>query len=153
LTVHETDDVLLAALQEGARGFLLKSVSGEQLLASLRALDREELAISRKMMSHVVDSLTHSRSSWDETEDLLARLSPRENDVLKVLAAGDSNDEIAHRLFLSENTVKHHIHSIFEKLGIRSRQEAIRIVRRFDLQRRNPGIELVHRSEVMQDAG
>lgn len=122
LTVFETDENLLEAIRLGAKGYLLKNVSGSSLLASLRALDQGELAMSRKMMSRVVE---FSRSMPPpQTGDLLAKLSPREIDILFELKNEASTTEIAQHLFLSENTVKHHIHNILEKLNVKNRHQA-----------------------------
>lgn len=122
LTVFETDENLVEAICLGAKGYLLKNISGSSLLASLRALDQGEVAMSRKMMSRVVE---FSRSgSLPPASDALSRLSPRESEILYELQNGASNMEIARRLFLSENTVKHHIHSILDKLGVKNRHQA-----------------------------
>ena len=121
LTVYETNENLMEAIRLGAMGYLLKNVSGSSLLASLRALSQGEIAMSRQMMSRVVE---FSRSTIPFSSDLISKLSPREVDVLCELQDGASNAQIAKRLYLSENTVKHHIHSILEKLGVKNRGEA-----------------------------
>lgn len=122
LTVFETDESLLTAIRLGAKGYMLKNVSSSSLIASLRALAQGEIAMSRKMMSRVLE---FSRSMpIPPTNDRLNKLSPRELDILYELQDGASNMEIAQRLYLSENTVKHHIHSILEKLGVENRRQA-----------------------------
>ncbi|NWG07288.1 MAG: response regulator transcription factor [Chloroflexi bacterium] len=122
LTVFETDESLLTAIRLGAKGYMLKNVSSSSLIASLRALAQGEIAMSRKMMSRVLE---FSRSMpVPPTNDRLNKLSPRELDILYELQDGASNMEIAQRLYLSENTVKHHIHSILEKLGVENRRQA-----------------------------
>ena len=133
LTVYTADEQLMAAIQMGAKGYMLKNVDGSDLLASLRALDRDELAISRKMMSRVIDTLLQAPLPQEDEQAVLSRLSPREIDVLNQLASGASNSEIARRLFLSENTVKHHMMNLFEKLGIHSRREAAMVAHRLGL--------------------
>lgn len=137
LTVNESDEILFAALRAGARGYLLKNVRGADILSSLRGLEREELALSRKMMSRVVREFTHVPTPGVEKEPpvqtLLSRLSPREMEVLCELEAGVRNDQIAKRLFLSENTVKHHIQNVFEKLGVDNRKQAAEIARQLGL--------------------
>jgi len=122
LTVYETNENLLEAIHLGAKGYLLKNVSGSSLLASLRALSDGEIAMSRKMMSKVVE-LSRSSSSHPP-RNLLTKLSSREVDILIEVQDGASNLEIAQKLVLSENTVKHHIHSILEKLGVENRRQA-----------------------------
>jgi len=133
LTVYETNENLLEAIRLGAKGYLLKNVTGASLLASLRALAQGEIAMSRKMMSQIIE---HSRSSSTlSTPDLVDKLSPREIDILLELQDGASNLEIAKRMFLSENTVKHHIHSILKKLDVENRQQAGMLARRMDLKK------------------
>lgn len=131
LTVFETDENLMEAVRLGAKGYLLKNISGSSLLASLRALEEGEVAMSRKMMSRVVE---FSRfGSLPPASDALAKLSPRELEILYELQSGASNLEIARRLFLSENTVKHHIHSILDKLGVKNRHQAGMLARQLGL--------------------
>lgn len=137
LTVFETDENLLTAIRLGAMGYLLKNVSGSSLLASLRALSQGEIAMSRQMLSRVVE---FSRTTLPFSSDLLSRLSPREVDVLCELQNGTSNAEIANKLYLSENTVKHHIHSILEKLGVENRRQAGVIARQMGLKKGKPAL-------------
>ncbi len=125
LTVYETDDKLFAAVRLGARGYLLKSVASSDLLASLRALGRGEAAVSRKMMSRVFEAFAHLPDfASDGSREALARLSVREVDVLREVGSEATNSEIAQRLFISENTVKHHIRNVFDKLGVKNRRQA-----------------------------
>jgi len=133
LTVYETDDKLFAALRLGAKGYMLKNALAADLLSNLRGLDEDEVAISRKMMKHVVDVFTQTKADDGAREELLARLSGRELDVLGELGAGASNAEIAQRLFISENTVKHHMRNVFDKLGVANRREAAVLARQMNL--------------------
>ncbi|MEP6894521.1 MAG: response regulator transcription factor [Chloroflexota bacterium] len=127
LTVFETDDNLLMAIRLGAKGYMLKNVSSSSLISSLRALSLGEIAMSRKMMSKVLE---YSRTTpLPPSNNLISKLSPREIDILAELEDGVSNMEIAQKLFLSENTVKHHIHSVLEKLGVENRRQAGEIAR------------------------
>jgi len=130
LTVYETDENLLEAMRLGAMGYLMKNVSGSSLLASLRSLAEGEIAMSRRMMSRVLEI---SRTAFvNQDSDLIKKLSPREVDILLELKKGASNLEIARNLFISENTVKHHIHSILEKLGVENRRQAGDIAAQMD---------------------
>lgn len=139
LTVYETDEKLFAALRTGAKGYMMKSVGSSELLASLRAVVRGERAVSRKMMSSILDEFTNnSQPNNSEDEKLLARLSPREVDILCELESGDTNLEIAQRLFLSENTVKHHIRSVLDKLELENRREAAQFARKNEVLRKFP---------------
>jgi DNA-binding NarL/FixJ family response regulator len=133
LTVYETDEKLFAALRTGAKGYMMKSVGSSELLASLRAVVRGERALSRKMMSSILDEFTNNTQVDTENDKLMARLSPREVDVLCELESGVTNLEIAQRLFLSENTVKHHIRNILDKLELENRREAALFARKNEL--------------------
>ena len=135
LTVFETDENLIRAIRLGAKGYMLKNVSSSSLLSSLRALANGEIAMSRKMMSRVVE---YSRAMpFHHSQDLVAKLSPRETDILYELQSGASNAQIAQQLYLSENTVKHHIHSILEKLGVENRRQAGTLAKQMGLKKGN----------------
>lgn len=131
LTVYETDKNLLSAMRMGAKGYMLKNVSSTSLIASLRALENGEIAMSRKMMSTIVEFSRSRLPSFKQ--DTVNKLSPREIDVLSKLQNDASNSEIARQLFLSENTVKHHIHNILEKLGVDNRRQASLIAKEISL--------------------
>ncbi|MFT3894354.1 MAG: response regulator transcription factor [Anaerolineales bacterium] len=122
LTVYETDENLLSAIRLGAKGYMLKNVSSSSLIASLRALEQGEIAMSRKMMSKALEYSRFAMAS--PSKDVMGKLSPREIDILFELQSDTTNAEIASHLFLSENTVKHHIHNILDKLGIDNRRQA-----------------------------
>jgi DNA-binding NarL/FixJ family response regulator len=140
LTVYETDENLFAALRLGAMGYMLKNITGSDLLSSLRALERGEKAISRKMVSSVLDEFSRLRPMHesDSKRKLLERLSPRELDVLREMESDATNLQIAQRLFLSENTVKHHIRNILDKLELDNRREAILFARQYILGKNFP---------------
>jgi DNA-binding NarL/FixJ family response regulator len=123
LTVHDTDDHLVKAIRSGANGYLLKTMPMSQVLASIRGVQRGEMAISRKMTRKLLDQFTRQEGEQDELDSLNA-LTVREMDVLKQLSAGNTNRQIAKRLFISENTVKIHVHNILKKLRLRTRREA-----------------------------
>lgn len=130
LTVHDNDDRLIAAMRAGAKGYLLKNLSVNKLLASLRALERGEAAISRIMMARILEEFAQSRPPSNGAPSPLVGLTSREIEVLQELADGITNQEIATRLFISENTVKNHIHNILEKLSLHNRREAIEFARK-----------------------
>jgi len=132
LTICETDENIFAAIRLGARGYTLKNVSSSALLSSLRALDQGEMAMSRKMMSK---ALEYSRSMLPSPPNILNKLSAREIDILIELQNNASNSQIAQNLYLSENTVKHHIHNILDKLGVNNRREASIIANQMVLKR------------------
>jgi DNA-binding NarL/FixJ family response regulator len=133
LTVYEADEKLFAAIRAGAKGFLPKNVARFDLISSLHALDRGEIAISRQMASHIVEEFSHSNLQTTSHEELLSRLTEREMDVLGELQDGLSNQDISNQLFISENTVKHHVRNILKKLEVENRREARLIARQAGL--------------------
>lgn len=130
LTVHDNDERLIAAMRSGAKGYLLKNLSVNKLLASLRALERGEAALSRSMMARILTEFAQPESSAQTEPSPLVSLTSREIEVLQELAFGITNQDIANRLYISENTVKNHIHNILEKLNINNRREAIEFARK-----------------------
>jgi DNA-binding NarL/FixJ family response regulator len=130
LTVHESDENLFAALRLGAKGYMLKNIGSNELLSSLRALDRGEEAVSRKMVSRVLQEFARSHESQSEDDKLLVNLSPRELDIIREIESGATNLEIAGRLYLSVNTVKHHIRNVMGKLGVKNRRQVASFARK-----------------------
>jgi DNA-binding NarL/FixJ family response regulator len=135
LTIHESDELLLDAIQAGAKGFLLKNTPLVKLLASLHGIGRGEAAISRKMTFRVLDEFSRIGKLPAQTDPKLAHLTLRELDVLAELAQKYTNREIAERLSISENTVKIHVHKILAKLNLSNRREAGKFARRYGLGR------------------
>jgi DNA-binding NarL/FixJ family response regulator len=121
LTMSEEDEHLFAAIRSGARGYLLKNMRPTKLISSLKSVQRGESALSRTMTLRLMEELARSKAAPQAVEPTLTR---REMEVLRELATGCSNQEIAERLFISENTVKYHVHSILEKLNLSDRRDA-----------------------------
>ena len=121
LTMSEEDEDLFVAIRSGAKGYLLKNMRPSKLISSLRSVQQGESAISRSMTLRLMEELARTRETPREQEPTLTR---REIEVLRELASGFSNLEIAARLFISENTVKYHVHSILEKLNLSDRRDA-----------------------------
>jgi len=142
LTVYEADENLFEALRLGAKGYMLKNVSSSDLLSSLRALERGEVAVSRIMMSSVINEFSQIARPLESVENPLAKLSSREMDILRELEAGASNLEIAEHLFLSVNTVKHHIRNILSKLNLKNRREAAALAHQNPQELKLPSSEL-----------
>jgi len=117
-------------MRAGAKGYLLKNRSVSKLLASLRALQRGEAAISRTMMARILEEFAQPKTDTLPSPSLLIGLTSREIEVLRELANGITNQEIATRLYISENTVKNHLHNILEKLNLHNRREAIDFARK-----------------------
>ena len=134
LTVYEDDSNLLAAIRSGAKGYLLKNMQPSKLLAAVRSVYHGESALSRSMTLRLMEELTHTRKPERSMGAELSKFTPRELDVLRQLASGLTNQEIADQLFVSENTVKHHVHSILEKLDFSDRREAAKYAREHGLQ-------------------
>jgi two-component system, NarL family, nitrate/nitrite response regulator NarL len=130
LTMSEKDEDLFAAIRSGARGYLLKNMRPHKLVAAIRSVQKGEAALSRLMTMHVMEELSRTEPTH-YTEDVTITL--REIDVLKAIAAGLSNQEISQQLYISENTVKSHVHSILEKLNLSDRKEAADYARKHGL--------------------
>ncbi|UCG83251.1 MAG: response regulator transcription factor [Dehalococcoidia bacterium] len=124
LTAYDDDQFIFNLLEAGAAGYLLKSVRGHELVEAVRALYAGESvlhpSIARKIVDHFVSS-----SSKLKKQDPLETLTEREMDILKLVTRGFHNKEIADELFLSMRTVQGHLGSIFSKLGVGSRTEAV----------------------------
>lgn len=129
LTMSESDENLFAAVRSGAKGYLLKDMSPSKLVATLRSVQQGESALSRSMTLRLMEELSRTKEPERLGHPALAKLTPREQDVLVELAAGKSNKEIARALYLSENTVKYHVHSILEKFNLPDRKEVARFAK------------------------
>jgi two-component system, NarL family, response regulator LiaR len=130
LTMSEEDEHLLAAIRAGAKGYLLKDMRPSKLAAALRSVYQGESAISRSMTLRLMEELTRTRppEAADNNANLEA-LTAREMEVLRKIAVSKSNQDIASELYISENTVKYHVHSILGKLGLSDRKEAAQYAR------------------------
>lgn len=126
LSNHNPDDVLAAVLRSGVKGFITKDSSIDKVVASIRGLARGEMALSRRMTRRAIDMLCSDERDNNGHVESLKRLTTREMEVLKILASGVSNQAIADRLSISENTVKIHVHKVLKKLKLRNRREAAR---------------------------
>ena len=127
LTTYDDDDLIVHGLQAGARGYLLKDTPRNVLFDAIRAAARGESLLPSKVIDKVV---AHLQVSPPLSLDLL---SHREQQVIVLLADGAANKEIALKLSISERTVKTHVTSIFNKLGAKSRAEAVSIALRSGL--------------------
>lgn len=122
LTTYDTDELVFQGIQAGARGFLLKDAPREELFRAVAAVHRGESLLQPSVAAKLIDRVNQLRAAPPPAED---RLSDREMDVLRLMAKGRPNKEIAQALFISESTVKTHVASIFQKLGVRDRTEAV----------------------------
>jgi DNA-binding NarL/FixJ family response regulator len=123
LTTFEDDDYLFGALAAGASGFLLKRTRPEDLIAAIRTVAEGDALLSPSVTRRVIDRAA-TQPKLART-DALERLTPREREVLGLIARGLSNAEIAETLVVEETTVKTHVKRLLAKLGLRDRVQAV----------------------------
>ena len=126
LTISDEEADLYDAIKAGATGYLLKEVSIEEVGAAIRSVQTGQSLISPSMASKLLSEFATMVKRADEKQAApQPRLTDREMEVLKLVAKGRNNRDIAKELFISENTVKNHIRNILEKLHLHSRMEAV----------------------------
>jgi DNA-binding NarL/FixJ family response regulator len=133
MTMSDREEDLLTAVRSGAVGYLLKDMAPSKLVAALRSVQKGESALSRAMTLQLMRELSRTKEAEPVGDPALGKLTSREKDILIELAAGKNNQEIARQLYISENTVKYHVHSILEKLHLEDRKEAARFAREHGL--------------------
>jgi DNA-binding NarL/FixJ family response regulator len=131
LTTYDDEHSVMEAVRAGARGYLTKDAGAEEIRQALEAVVRGEAAIDPAVQPHLLDALATGAPASAGT--LPDGLTPREAEVLSLIAEGLSNAEIAHRLVVSEATVKSHINHLFTKIGVRDRAQAVTYAYRHDL--------------------
>lgn len=125
LTTFNVNEYVYEALKAGASGFLLKDVPRDQLVNAIRVVAGGDALLAPSITRRLIEEfVSRPRLGPDSPSQLLA-LTERERDVLRLIAQGRSNAEIADDLYISEATVKSHVTSIFSKLGIRDRAQAV----------------------------
>lgn len=124
LTVSEQDDDVIAALQAGARAYVLKGVGAAELTSIARAVQRGETYVSPSLAARLLAEMLPRAPESRPRQDRLSELTAREEQILKLLARGLSNKEIARELDLQEKTIKHYVTNILQKLQVRNRVEA-----------------------------
>jgi DNA-binding NarL/FixJ family response regulator len=127
LTTYADDRSVINALRAGARGYLTKDAGGAEIRHALRQVLDNHAVIDPAVQGHVVDAIATRPPAQDRRppSSLPAGLTPREAEVLVLIAAGMSNNEIAERLVISEGTVKSHINHLLAKIGARDRAQAV----------------------------
>jgi len=127
LTTYADDRSVVEALRAGARGFLTKDAGGEQITQAVQAVMRGDAAIDPAVQHHLVAAVAEGAggSEWPPPAELPDGLTPREAEVIRLIAEGLSNTEIASRLVISEATVKSHVNHLFAKTGVRDRAQAV----------------------------
>lgn len=118
ISVYEEDELIMQMFQAGAVGYILKDISLENLVKAIKNVYKGSTMINPKVSRKLLGILTTDHSM---TEDL----TPREIEILREIARGSSNKQIGEKFFISESTVKTHISHIFQKIGVKSRAEAI----------------------------
>ncbi len=138
LTTFDDDNYVYKALSHGAAGYLLKDIPPSELIASIRAVREGPVLISPSIAARLAEQALHKgfppliSESGDESDaaERMETLSRREREVLRLVAEGLDNREIAERLFLAEQTVKNHVSTIYSKLDVRDRVHLIRLAMR-----------------------
>jgi DNA-binding NarL/FixJ family response regulator len=130
LTVRDEDEKLFEAVCSGAQGYLLKSIRSRGMLAMLRRAVQGEAALTPAMAGRMLEEFRRlSQRAPELSEDEVATLTPREQEVLSLVAEGKADKEIAEALYLSLHTVKSHMRNILAKLHVSSRYEAAQLAR------------------------
>ena len=122
LTAYDDDEYVLGLLDAGAAGYLLKSARGQDLVQAIRAIKSGESVLHPKIIAKL---LKRAMVTTVEEHKVSGLLSERESEILRLVALGMSNKEIAEKLFLSQRTIKAHLTNIFNKFNVASRSEAI----------------------------
>jgi DNA-binding NarL/FixJ family response regulator len=125
LTTFDLDEYVYSALHAGASGFVLKDIPPEQLVDGIRAVARGDALLSPSVTRKLIEEFARRPDPPSATPSALAELTPRELEVLGLIARGLSNAEIAGDLFVSEPTVKTHVAHVLAKLRLRDRVQAV----------------------------
>ena len=130
LTTFEDDETVFEGLKAGARGYLLKDISSEEMAQAVRKVAAGEALIEPRLTSKVLAEFSRLAAATDRHSSaqpgtLPVPLTERELEVLQALAHGLSNREIAGQLVITEGTVKNHVSSLIEKMGVRDRTQAV----------------------------
>jgi DNA-binding NarL/FixJ family response regulator len=125
LTTFDLDEYVFGALRAGAAGFLLKDAPRERLVEAIHVVHGGEALLSPSITRRLVEDFAARTPPLDPPAALLEELTPREREVLVLVARGYSNGEIAKRLVVTEATVKSHVGSVLLKLGLRDRVQAV----------------------------
>jgi DNA-binding NarL/FixJ family response regulator len=125
LTTFDLDEHVYDALAAGASGFLLKDVTAEQLFEAVRVVAAGEALLAPTVTRRLIGELARLRRRPAAAPPSLATLTPRETEVLRLVAEGLSNPEIAARLYVGDETVKTHVSRVLRKLGLRDRTQAV----------------------------
>lgn len=131
LSMYSDEGLVHQALQSGVKGYVLKTSVGEELLSAIRTVARGETYLSKEISSIVVESSLHPHTL--QTDDPLNILSPREKEVLQLIAEEHTSGEIGKLLFISEKTVEKHRANLMEKLHVRNLAGLVRLAIKYGL--------------------
>jgi two-component system, NarL family, response regulator LiaR len=124
LTTYDADEWVLDAIRSGASGYLLKDTPQEELIKAIMDTTKGWHPIDPQVAGKIMERVAYQPSQPYPDQKLISQLSEREREVLRLLASGLGNSEIAKTLFLSEGTVKNYVSTIFSKLGVTDRTQA-----------------------------
>ena len=124
LTTFDDDELVLAGIRHGAKGYLLKDVSLEQLVDAIKTVDDGGSIVKPAVTERLLRSLENLQTSFSSL-DRPDSLTDRETEILRLMAGGYSNKEIANSLGVAEGTVKNHVSNILSKMGVRDRTRAV----------------------------
>lgn len=133
LTVHEDESLLQEAIQAGASGYIVKRAVESELIDAIRAVWRGDLYVHPAMTRALLKEMSPSPSSSSNNEALVESLTPRETDVLRLIAQGYTNRQMADMLSISVRTVESHRSNLMGKLDLHSRVELVRYARENNL--------------------
>ncbi len=125
LTTFEHDEYVVDAIRAGASGFLLKRTPPEDLIAAVRVVAAGDALLSPSVTRRLIEVVARGPAGPRALPPELDRLTDRERQVLVAVATGESNAELAHRLYISEETVRTHVKRVLHKLALRDRAQAI----------------------------
>ena len=125
LTTFDLDEYVYDALSAGASGFLLKDVTAERLFDAVRIIAAGDALLAPAVTRRLIGEFARLRPRHPDRPDRLGTLTPRETEVLSLVAEGLSNNEIAERLVVTDETVKTHVSHVLGKLGLRDRAQAV----------------------------
>ena len=125
MTAHDDDRLLVEAVEAGASGFLGKEEAASEVLSAAKAAAEGEVLIDPATLTRLLHQVSLEREARRDAEALLGELTEREREVLQLLAEGMRNEGIAHKLFISPQTVQTHVRNLLAKLGVHSKLEAV----------------------------
>ena len=143
LTTFDDDEYVQAALQNGAMGYLLKDTPSEELAVAIRAVNKGYTQLGPGIVKKLMNQLGKNHIHQSLPPASLLELTPREKEVLQLIAIGDSNQEIAQKLYISEGTVKNHVTNILNRLDLRDRTQAAILA--------HPFLDYLHKSSGSVD--